>query len=55
MLYKSADLSPGFITMQGNKYSHICNLWGKFLPAGMNCTTTDYNLYLYPWVRCINA
>ena len=41
MFYKSADLSPGFITMQGQKYSHICNLWGKFLPAGMICTTTD--------------
>ena len=24
-----------------HKYSHICNLWGKFLPAGMICTTTD--------------
>ena len=34
-------MSPGFITMQGHKYSHICNLWGKFLPAGMICTTTD--------------
>ena len=30
-----------FITMQGHKYSHICNLWGKFLPVGMICTTTD--------------
>ena len=27
--------------MQGQKYSHICNLWGKFLPVGMICTTTD--------------
>ena len=27
--------------MQGHKYSHICNLWGKFLPAGMISTTTD--------------
>ena len=27
--------------MQGHKYSHICNLWGKFLPVGMICTTTD--------------
>ena len=34
-------MSPGFITMQGHKYSHICNLWSKFLPAGMICTTTD--------------
>ena len=34
-------MSPGFITMQGHKYSHICNLWGKFLPAGMICTTTN--------------
>ena len=42
MLYKSAgDLSPGFITMQGHKYSYICNLCGKFLPVGMICTTTD--------------
>ena len=27
--------------MQGHKYSHICNLWGKFLPAGIICTTTN--------------
>ena len=27
--------------MQGHKYSHICNLWGKVFPAGMICTTTD--------------
>ena len=27
--------------MQGHKYSHIYNLWGKFLPGGMICTTTD--------------
>ena len=27
--------------MHGHKCSHICNLWGKFLPAGMICTTTD--------------
>ena len=41
MLNKYAETSHGFITMQGHKYSHICNLWGKFLPAGMICTTTD--------------
>ena len=34
-------MSLGFITMKEYKYSHICNLWGKFLPAGMICTTTD--------------
>ena len=34
-------MSPGFITMQGHKYSHICNLWGKFLPGGMICSTID--------------
>ena len=34
-------MSPSFITMQGHKYSHICNLWGSFLPMGMNCTTTN--------------
>ena len=34
-------MSPSFITLQGHKYSHICNLWGKFLPMGMICTTTD--------------
>ena len=33
-------MSPSFITMQRHK-CHICNLWGKFLPAGMICTTTD--------------
>ena len=27
--------------MQGHKDSHICNLRGEFLPAGMICTTTD--------------
>ena len=27
--------------MQGHKYSYICNLWGKFLPVGMICTTKD--------------
>ena len=27
--------------MQAHKYSHICNLWGKFLPLGVICTTTD--------------
>ena len=50
MLYKSSNLSPSFITMQGNKYPHICNLWGKFLPAGMNCTTTDtISIYTRGW------
>ena len=34
-------MSPGFITMHGHKYSHICNLWGTFLPMGMICPTTD--------------
>ena len=42
MLYKSVETCPpGFITMQGHKYSHICNLWGQFLPVGMICTTID--------------
>ena len=27
--------------MQGHKHSHSCNLWGKILPLGMICTTTD--------------
>ena len=27
--------------MQGHKYSRICNLFSKFLIAGMICTTTD--------------
>ena len=52
MLYKSVDLSPGFITMQGHKYSHICNLWGKFLTAGMSVQPPIQSLYL--WVRCVN-
>ena len=34
-------MSPSFITMQEHKYSHICKLWGKFLPMGMISTTTD--------------
>ena len=34
-------MSLSFIAMQGHKYSHICNLLGKFLPVGMICTTTD--------------
>ena len=43
MLYKSADLSLSFTIMQGQKCSHICNLWavGQVLPVGMICTTTD--------------
>ena len=34
-------MSPGFITIQGHKYSHICNLCDKFLSVGMICTTSD--------------
>ena len=37
-------LSPNFTTVQGLKYSNICNLWGKFLPAGTiyKATVTIY-------------
>ena len=44
--------------MQGHKYFHICNLWGKFLPAGMICTTSDTisipvgAMYLHPRMFC---
>ena len=44
VIYISGVLSPRFITMHGQKYSHICILWGQFLPLGMICTTR-YNLY----------
>ena len=54
-------MSPGFITMQGHKYSHICNLWGKFLHATMICTTTDTisisvgEMYLHATMFCALA
>ena len=47
--------------MQGDKYSHICNLWGKFLPAGMICTTSDKisvpvsEMYLHARMFCALA
>ena len=47
--------------MQGHKYSHICNLWGKFLPTGMICTTTDTisipvgEMYLHAKMFCTLA
>ena len=54
-------MSPGFITVQGHKYSYICNLWGKFLPVGMICTTTDTisipvgEMYLHARMFCTLA
>ena len=51
-------MSPSFITMQGHKYSHICNLWDKFLPIGIICTTTDTisipmgEMYLHAKIFC---
>ena len=54
-------MSPGFITMQGHKYSHTCSLWGKFLPVGMICTTTDTisipmgEMYLHARMFCALA
>ena len=54
-------MSPGFITMQGHKYSHICNLWGKFLPVDMICTTTNTisilvaQMYLHARMFCALA
>ena len=47
--------------MQGHKYSHICNLWGKFLPASMICTTIDAisipvgEMYLHARMFCALA
>ena len=47
--------------MQGRKYSHICKMWGKFLPAGMICTTTDTistlagEMYLHARMFCARA
>ena len=47
--------------MQGQKYSHICNLWGEFLPVGMICTTTDTisipagEMYLHARMFCAFA
>ena len=55
------DLPPGFITMKGHKYSNICNLWGKFLPGGVICTTTDTisipvgEMYLHARMFCALA
>ena len=52
-------MSPGFITKQGDKYSHICNLWGKFV--GMICTTTSTisipvgEMYLHARMFCALA
>ena len=37
--------------MQGRKVSHICNLWGNFLPVLAICTTTDTISILY----CVGA
>ena len=40
---------------------HICNLWGKFLPMGMICTTTDtisilvVEMYLHAKMFCTLA
>ena len=53
--------SPGFIPMQGHNYSLICNLWGKLLPMGMICTTTDKisipmgEMYLHAKMFCTLA
>ena len=47
--------------MQGHKYSYICNLWGKFLPAGMICSTIDTisipvgEMYLHARMFCALA
>ena len=44
-----------------NKCSHLCNLWGKFFPAGMICTTTDSisipvgEMYLHARMCCALA
>ena len=47
--------------MQGHKFSHICNLWGKFLPMGMICTPADTfsipvgEMYLHARMFCAHA
>ena len=47
--------------MQGHKYSHIYNLWGKFLPVCMICATTDTisipvgEIYLHARMFCALA
>ena len=47
--------------MQGHKYSHICNLWGKFLIVGMISTTTNIisipmgEMYLHARMFCALA
>ena len=54
-------MSPNFTTMQGHRDSHICNFWGKFLPVGTFCTTTDTipipvgAMYLYTRTFCTLA
>ena len=42
-------MSPGFITMQGHKYSHICNLWGEVFTYGYDLYSYRYNLYTREW------
>ena len=47
--------------MQGHKYSHILNLWGRFLPAGMICAITgtisipEGEMYLHARMVCALA
>ena len=41
LLYKSARFASRFHYPTSFKYPHICNPWGKFLPVGTICTTTD--------------
>ena len=41
LLYKSARFVSRFHYHTSFKYPHICNPWGKFLPVGTICTTTD--------------
>ena len=62
MLYKSAETCHLVsLPCKGHKYSHISNLWGKFLPAGMICTTTDTisipvgEMYLHARMFCALA
>ena len=45
-----------------SNYSHICNLWGKFLPLGMICITTNTisipmgaNVFTYKNILCTRS
>ena len=58
MLYKSVETGhPVSLPCKVTNNSHIYILWGKFLPVGMICTTTDTmgEMYLHARMFCALA